>query len=184
MKFDPDKHHRRSIRLKGYDYSQDGAYFVTVCTKNRECLFGEIADGEMRLSPCGEVVGVCWQDLPRRYPDVEMDTFVVMPNHVHGIVLVGAQFIAPSQFIAPNSEKGMINHAPILGEIVRTFKAVSSRLVRNAGFTDFVWQRNYYEHIIRDEASLNSIREYISGNPYRWGTDEENPANMTSARAQ
>ena len=88
MRFDPDKHHRRSIRLKGYDYSQAGAYFVTICTKDRGCLFGEIIDGEMVLNPFGEVVQACWDDLPRHYPHVELDAFVIMPNHLHGIIII------------------------------------------------------------------------------------------------
>ena len=185
VEFDPDTHHRRSIRLKGYDYSQAGAYFFTICTRDRGCLFGEIVDGEMRLNSLGEIVQDCWDDLPRHYPQIELDAFVIMPNHVHGIVFitdVGAQFIAPS---AQDT-----NHAPTLGEIVRAFKARSTRLIRktddgtmkqdaiNCAPTGFGWQRNYYEHIIRDETALNNIRRYIIENPLRWADDEENPINI------
>ncbi|MCP9469504.1 MAG: hypothetical protein NNA31_05825 [Nitrospira sp.] len=97
MKYDPEKHHRRSIRLKGYDYSQDGAYFVTICTHNRVCLFGEVVDGELRLNELGEIVAWTWRDLPNHVPNVELDAFVVMPNHVHGIVVIPA---APEDTVA------------------------------------------------------------------------------------
>ena len=91
MKYDPDKHHRRSIRLKGYDYSQAGAYFVTICTQDRECLFGDVVDGEMRLNDAGQMVHRIWNDLSVKYPDIEMDEFVVMPNHVHGIIMLSGR---------------------------------------------------------------------------------------------
>jgi hypothetical protein len=127
MKFNPDVHHRRSTRLKGYDYSWAGAYFVTICTKNRECLFGEVMAGRMRLNDAGRIVQLTWNGLPRRFPTAELGGFVVMPNHVHGIVMVGAQFIAPDPpgagHLHPVINQGVINHAPTLGEIIRTFKA-------------------------------------------------------------
>ncbi len=171
---------RRSIRLKHYDYSQAGGYFVTVCTRNRECLFGEVADGTMRLNDCGRVVQHAWDELPARFPSVQTDAFIVMPNHIHGIivVIVGAQFIAPDQpgvtkpptpgnvgarFIAP---------APALGKIIRTFKAVTTRRLRAAGLAMFAWQRNYYEHIVRNEKDLEKIREYVVNNALRWVEDE------------
>ncbi len=90
MKYDPQKHHRRSIRLKGYDYSQAGAYFVTICTQNRECLFGDIVDGEMMLNDAGQMVEQCWYDIPLHFPHAGLDEFVVMPNHIHGIVVINA----------------------------------------------------------------------------------------------
>jgi REP element-mobilizing transposase RayT len=166
-------HHRRSIRLPGYDYAQTGAYFVTICTQNRECLLGEVVDGEMVLNDAGRMVQSVWDGLPGRFPTVELDQFIVMPNHLHGIiVLVGAQFIAPT---AGRQNQGVINHAPTLGEIIRAFKAVAARQIRLAGFPEFRWQRNYYEHIIRDEDSLKRIQEYITTNPLRWQCDQENP---------
>jgi putative transposase len=88
MAYDPEKHHRRSIRLKGYDYTQPGAYFITICTHGRECLFGEIIDGEMHLNEAGQIVVQTWQDLPNHVPNVQLDAFVVMPNHVHGIIII------------------------------------------------------------------------------------------------
>jgi len=173
MRFDPDKHHRRSIRLKGYDYSQAGAYFVTICTKARGCLFGEIIDGEMVLNPFGEVVQACWDDLPRHYPHVELDAFVIMPNHAHGIIMisVGAGF------------KPAPTHG--LPEIIRAFKTFSSRRINDLRDMSGVplWQRNYYEHVIRNEESLNTIRRYIIENPLRWADDPENPASITQGNA-
>lgn len=204
MGFHSDLHHRRSIRLQGYDYAQAGAYFVTVCTQNRECLFGEVSNGKMRLNEAGKIVTATWQTLPQRFPSVVLDVFVTMPNHIHGIlyiVPVGAQFIAPGQFIvsdqsiAPNQEnqgatdqgamnqgvmnQGAINRAPTLGDMICVLKAVSTRQIRQAGQGRFAWQRNYYEHIIRDEASLVRIREYIINNPLQWAMDRENPVNMS-----
>lgn len=178
MKYDPDKHHRRSIRLKGFDYRQSGAYFVTICTQNRACFFGAVADGEMLLNNAGEIVKATWKELPARFPSLGLDAFVAMPNHIHGIIMVGAQFIAPSDGFGETNQ-GAINHAPTLGEIVRTYKAASTRLIRQAGTPDFGWQRNYYEHIVRDEESLDRIRRYIMDNPACWTTDRENPSATT-----
>ena len=101
MKYNPDTHHRRSIRLKGYDYKQAGAYFVTVCTPDRTCFFGDVVDGEMQLNDTGRAVRASWNELPARFQNVVLDAFVVMPNHIHGIVIVGAQFIAPTNSSQP-----------------------------------------------------------------------------------
>jgi len=174
MTYHPARHHRRSIRLRGYDYSQAGAYFVTICTNNRECLFGEVVDGEMRWNDAGRMVNKCWYEIPAHFPHVELDAFVVMPNHVHGIIVVGAPFMAPHDSGAMN--QGAMNRAPTLGGMVRSFKAVATRRLRQAGCSAFAWQRNYYEHIIRNEESLDRIRRYIADNPARWSFDRENPA--------
>jgi len=167
VKFDPDKHHRRSIRLGDYDYSRPGAYFVTICIKDRECLLGEVTDGHMRLNDIGRAVQMEWVRLPERFQSAELDEFVIMPNHLHGIIHVGAPFMAPD-------EPGAINRAPTLGEMVRTFKAVSTHAIRRSR-TSFQWQRNYYEHIIRNEHELALTREYIVNNPAQWALDRENP---------
>jgi putative transposase len=165
---------RKAIRLKNYDYSQEGAYFVTICTKNREMVLGEIRDERMIENSLGMKIKEVWDKLSSRFPSIETDAFVVMPNHVHGIIIVGAQFIAP--------EEGSINRAPTfdraptLGKIVRVLKAVSTREIRKNYDFSFAWQRNYYEHVIRNEDSLNQIREYIQNNPLSWELDRENPA--------
>jgi len=165
-------HHRRSSRLQGYDYSQAGAYFVTICTHARRSFFGFISDSEMRMSDMGSIAMEYWERLPHRFPCVSLDECIVMPNHLHGIIIiVGAQLIAPWN----EDLLGAINRAPTLGEIIRSFKAVTSRQIRGSVNQTFGWQRNYYEHVIRNENSLNHIREYISTNPMRWELDRENP---------
>lgn len=175
-KYAPEQHHRRSLRLQGYDYTQPGAYFVTICTQSRACLFGVVSDGDMQLTETGHIAQAAWDTLPARFPSIRLDAFIVMPNHVHGIIMVGAQFIAPSDgFGTAMNDQGAINHAPTLGEMVRAYKAASTRFIRQTGAPDFAWQRNYYEHVARDEDSLNRIRQYIVDNPARWQFDRDNP---------
>jgi len=258
MTYDPQRHHRRSIRLKGCDYTQPGAYFITICTHGRECLFGEIIDGEMHLNEAGQIVVQTWQDLPNHVPNVQLDAFVVMPNHVHGIIIItdhaggigvgskparttmgpgstadsgstpgpgsagGAGSIAgpgsvgagsvgagsvgagsepapttidpgPTAGSGPAAGPGSVGAglepAPTrsshgLPEIVRQFKTFSARRINELRGTPGtpVWQRNYYEHIIRDEFSLSRIRQYIAENPVRWDTDREHPQRPHHAR--
>ena len=175
---------RRSIRLPDYDYAQAGAYFVTIVTKDRACLFGEIVGGEMRLNGFGRIVQAVWDGLPSHYPGVECDEFVVMPNHVHGILLlnVGAGFKSALTGMPPYTAATRAGFKPAptshrLPEIVRGFKSFSARAVNAARGTLGVpvWQRNYYEHVVRGEAELNCIREYIASNPLQWEIDRENP---------
>ncbi len=177
-KFDPDKHHRRSFRLRGYDYAQAGAYFVTIVTQGRQCLFGEVVESEMRLNEYGRVVVECWNGLPGHYPHVGLDAFVVMPNHVHGVLEL-TRNVGAGLRPAPTSAKW--RHS--LSEIVRAFKAFSSRRInelRNMPGAP-VWQRNYYEHIIRNEDDLYDIRQYIIYNPAKWAEDGENPVSVKRA---
>lgn len=198
MKYDPEKHHRRSVRLRGYDYSQAGAYFVTICTPDRDCLFGDVADGVMRLNDAGRVVERCWHEIPIHFPHVELDEFVIMPNHVHGvIVIVGAGSPRPNNasyagfprpYVASGAEiktgagtkTGAVT-APLrratLGQMVAYFKYQSTKHINIMRGTPGIpiWQRNYYEHIIRDDESLNRIREYIINNPMQWALDRKNP---------
>ena len=164
---------RRSIRLKEFDYSQTGSYFVTIVTHQRRCLFGEVVDGKVQLNSVGTIVSEIWSDLPNRFPNVSVDMFVVMPNHIHVILNVEAQFIAPSD--PPHRREGVMNRAPTLGQITRSFKAASTRRIRQTSDIEVVWQRNYYEHVIRNEESLNRIRQYILDNPLKWELDPENP---------
>ena len=183
-KYNPDVHHRRSIRLRDYDYSGGGAYFVTICTFQRECLFGKLVDGEMWLNEVGNIVQMAWYDLPNHYPHVVLDQSVIMPNHFHGVIvingpgIVGAGFKPAPTEPAPTPEQHGKRHG--LSEIVRAFKTFSARSINqlrdNAGCP--VWQRNYYEHVIRNEADLANVRQYIANNPLKWGQDENNPANV------
>ena len=214
MRSHPERHHRRSIRLKGYDYRQAGAYFVTICTQDRAFLFGQVVHDEMELNDAGKMVYDVWNDLPAFYPGVQTDAFIVMPNHIHGIIiLVGAdRRVCPDSGprvcpdsgprvcpdsgprVCPDSgpracpgqpqELGQPQGvAPTLGlpDVVHRFKTMTTKRyadgVKRLGWKPFrgrLWQRNYYEHIIRNEESLNRIREYILTNPMRWELDREN----------
>jgi putative transposase len=174
MKMDP-LHNRHSIRLRDYDYTQPGAYFITVCAHERACLFGDIADGEMRLNEYGRVATECWNDLPKHYSHIELDAFVVMPNHVHGIIVLTDVVVGAGLRPAPTTPK---HHG--LPEIVRAFKSFSARRINEGRNTSGipVWQRNYYEHVVRGESELNTIRHYIVNNSLRWADDEDNPARL------
>lgn len=169
MTFNPDIHHRRSIRLKEYDYAEVGAYFVTICAFQRDCLFGEVVGGEMQLNEFGMILEDAWADLPKHYSHAELDQFVIMPNHVHGIVVVKEMAeTSPKQHGFP--------------EIIRAFKSFSAKRINqlrnNAGCP--VWQRNYYERVIRNESELTRAREYIVNNPLKWELDKENPINTSN----
>ncbi len=172
MKFNPDRHYRRSIRLSGYDYSNSGAYFLTVCSKYRECLFGEIQGEEISLTTAGEIVQKTWLELPNRFTSVELDAFIVMPNHIHGIMV----------FDDDKKGVGLLNQgaasgAPTVGNFMRAFKSISAvHINKELGREGLsLWQRNFYERIIRNEKELNSIRHYIDNNPAKWADDENNP---------
>ena len=187
MTYDPDVHRRRSIRLQGYDYSCSGAYFVTMCTENRECLFGEIVADEMRLNDAGQMVQMVWEQLPDHYPGVDVDGFVVMPNHIHGIIVlagdpVGATLCGPpGQARGQGQARGPAPTRMSLPDVVQRFKSFTTTLcrrgVKERGWPPFpgrFWQRNYYEHIVRNDDELNCIRAYIQMNPARWAWDRQN----------
>lgn len=170
---------RRSLRLDGYDYAQAGAYYITICTQGRACLFGQVIDGAVGLNDAGRLAVRLWHDLPARFSGLDIDAFVVMPNHLHGILVlsddVGAALVA-----ARGEDRARA--APTIGDIVGRFKSSFTvayiRDVRRAKLPAFhrrVWQRNYHEHIIRDERDLTRIRRYIEENPMRWEFDRENP---------
>jgi len=188
MGFDPDKHHRRSIRLPGYDYSRRGAYFVTICAHDRQFLFGEVEDGAMRLNETGKIADECWRAIPVHFGNVELDAFVVMPNHIHGIIViadVGATHASPLQRASPMTRNGPKRRS--LAAIIGSYKSGVSKRINEICATDvgathaspLLWQRNYYEHIIRDEAERGRVREYIEMNPARWAEDRENPNGAT-----
>ena len=216
MKNNVDIHHRRSIRLKGYDYSQAGLYFITICTQNRLCLFGKIKNGKMILTDAGTMIQTLWHEIPVYYRGFNIHEFVVMPNHIHGIIQiishpqpVGAgpcacpinewqqttgqpRGVAPTwqyrktgqpRGVAPTmslSRTGQYHKSVMsLSDIVHRFKTLTTKRytdgVKNNGWQPFnkkLWQRNYYEHIIRDEKSYHSIAEYIQTNPLKWEDDK------------
>ena len=182
MKYNPEIHHRRSIRLKGYDYSQAGCYFITICAQNRKCMFGESIDGQMAVNEFGEIVNDQWLKIPDRFPGIELDVFQIMPDHFHGIInIVGATLaVDPNNAIDPNPRAGA-SPAPTndvtVGNIIGAFKSnVSNEILkifksRNEHMGK-LWQRNYYEHIVRNDNDLNRIRQYIIDNPLKWGNDQ------------
>ncbi|MBC7260082.1 MAG: transposase [Chloroflexi bacterium] len=177
-RYDPDIHHRRAIRLRGWDYRDAGAYFVTICTHGGQPLFGDVADGTMRLNEYGEIVAACWRDLPRHHPHVELDAFVVMPNHVHGIIVIRGDACGRGDAcVAPTADgpRGPIPQS--LGAIIGSFKSACTRRINEMRGTPGapVWQRNYYDRIIRNDREWNAIREYIQNNPITWERDAENP---------
>jgi putative transposase len=190
-KFDPQKHHRKSIRLPGYDYTQAGAYFVTIVTWRRDCLFGKIVDNEVNLNDLGKIAEDCWRAIPEHFPSVELGAYVVMPNHVHGIVVihhdeshndVGAQQCCAPTPIGQNENPHKINVKPgSLSAIVRSFKSTVSYRINKEHNATGIWQRNYYEHIIRNEREMGNIWRYIENNPSMWAQDDENPVNLTKA---
>lgn len=213
---------RRSLRMKGYDYAQNGAYFLTICIQDRACLLGEIGtDGDMQLNDAGQMVVAQWEAMGDRFEAVELDTFVIMPNHMHAIIfirnpdpppvgagLVPARPCTPAAGgrattrVAPtvaenesswkptdNDNGGAVGAGlvpaqmpPTLGDVVGAFKSLTTveytRGVKESGWPTFrgrLWQRNYYEHVVRNEQSLARIRRYIHDNPARWAFDRENP---------
>jgi REP element-mobilizing transposase RayT len=220
--YNPTMHHRHSIRLRGYDYSHAGAYFITICTQNRERLFGEITDGEMKMNDAGQMVQTVWDEMPNRFDGLELDRFVVMPNHIHGIIVLprrGESCIRPCirPFISPgihapihsdptngrstdhggdfgghdhrgdhggDDRKGDHKDRPYgtlpgtVGRIFQAFKSITTHEYTNGvkqhGWLPFpgkLWQRNYWEHIVRNESELSRIRDYVKNNPVQWESD-------------
>ena len=189
MEYGADRHQRRSIRLAGYDYTQAGTYFVTICAEDRECVLGEVVADEMMPNDAGTIALAVWNDLPRHYAHVQVDAFVVMPNHVHGIIVltddvdanVGAGVVGADAVglgvgagLKPAPTADVRRHG--LPEVVRAFKTFSARRINELRGTPGVrvWQRNYYEHVIHNAAALERIRAYIETNPERWALDQEN----------
>jgi REP element-mobilizing transposase RayT len=164
---------RRSIRLKDYDYTQPGAYYVTICVNNRKCIFGDIQDGQMVLNEAGKIVEFTWKDLTQHNANIELDEFIVMPNHVHGIIIIVGAGSKPA-LIQERAGHGPAPTAHGLPEIIRQFKTFSAKRVNQIHQRSGVhlWQRNYYEHIIRNETDLDKIREYVKSNPLTWEKDE------------
>jgi REP element-mobilizing transposase RayT len=180
MEFNPKMPHRRSVRLREYDYASPGQYFVTVCTDQRVLLLGEVLEGQMRRNALGDIVHAEWFATERIRPEIRLDAFIVMPNHFHGIIEitpVGARrCLALQRRIGPTGRPS--GPAPgSIGAILGQIKSLSKKAINKIRATPGrpVWQPNYHEHIIRNERELNRIREYICNNPLRWPSDRENP---------
>jgi REP element-mobilizing transposase RayT len=180
MPFDPFKHHRHSFRLKGFDYTQPGMYFITIVAYRRLSIFGEIIGGVVRLNACGEIARAEWINTAAIRGEIELDEFVVMPNHFHAIVIIrecDGGSVGARRRRAPTIEQFSKPVAGSIPTIVRAYKsAVTSRINQLRGTSGApVWQRNYWEHIIRNEEELLRIREYIRFNPVAWEMDDEYP---------
>lgn len=185
-KYDPKKHRRRSIRLKGYDYSQVGSYFITICCANHECRFGFVANDEMMFNDYGKIAHQEWIRLKERFPRFQLDVFQIMPNHMHAILvlddLVGATLaVNPDDGVETNDrscdDRAQASRPPMVGDIIGAYKS----LVVNECLSIYksrneimgkLWQRNYYEHIIRNQQSYQKISNYIINNPVHWQTDK------------
>ena len=160
---------RKLNRLKDYDYTRAGYYFVTVCVKDRIERFGDVKDGAMISNHWGGIVLDCWNDLPKHYSNLYLDEFVIMPNHVHGIMIIQNDEVGNGLKPFPTKNHG-------LSEFVRAFKTFSSRRINEGlnGKGRFQWQKSFHDHIIRNEQDLTRIREYIVNNPLKWDEDVEN----------
>lgn len=165
------EHVRRSIRLRTFDYSSTAVYFVTLCVRGREKALGEVADGRVVLNAEGRVVDACWRALAEHFDNVTLDAYVVMPDHFHGLIAIA------SGRMCEDIERRLLRPGPpprSLGAVIGAFKAASSRDINRLRGTvgDRIWQRNYYEHIVRSDHDLQRIREYIHNNPHRWQMTE------------
>lgn len=186
MGYNPEIHHRKSIRLPGYDYSREGLYFITICTHERGCLFGEIVDGQMQLNDSGNVAHKYWLAIPDHYQNTVLHEFVIMPNHVHGIIEIKEGISVGAQYFVPDGDNtGVQNIEPLqphnkfqklipgsIGAIIRGYKIGVTKWFRENDPQHTVWQRNYFEHIIRNEKSHHTIADYIINNPAKWADDK------------
>lgn len=179
MNYNPKIHNRRSIRLKGHDYSRKGLYFITICCYRRMCHFGQIKKGQIHLNNAGKIANQCWVAIPEHFPFVALHEYVVMPNHVHGIIefTTGANQYSPKSII--NSDSWVKSNSPLprspsntVGSAVRGFKIGVTKWMRQNTEIYNVWQRNYYDHIIRNKQSYHCISTYIKNNPANWKEDK------------
>ena len=186
---------RRATRLRDYDYSQPGAYFVTICVQHRKCLLGTITDDKMQLNEIGQMVVECWNQIPQHFPSVELGEHIIMPNHFHGIISWGiteARSPHPPKNIntgrgeVPSPDNNAMNPnrrgevpSPALGKIMAYFKYQSTKHINQHHNTPGtrIWQRNYHDHIIRNAEDLQRLRQYIQDNPMKWALDQLHPDN-------
>lgn len=181
--------YRKSNRLQHYDYSQAGYYFVTICTQNRKCLFGEIVEGHMILNEAGKIIARWWDETKNKFPNIELDEFVIMPNHFHGIItIVGTDLrVCPNSTGQDTTDKRIRQDehtGSSLQAIIQWFKTMTTneyiQRVKSGLFPPFekrLWQRSFYDHVIRDEQALHDVREYIQHDSLNWELDENNPSN-------
>ena len=181
------KYRIETTRLPWWDYSQAGWYYVTICTRDRQCVFGEIVDQRMIMSQFGEMVTEEWLRTEKVRPDVRMDEWILMPNHLHGIIVIQPSTDHPTAVKETSQRDVSTTRSPFqlkansLGAIIGQFKSVCTKRIRATGFYEFTWQSRFYERIIRDERSLETIRQYIIDNPARWDLDNDNPKNYLTS---
>ncbi len=173
MNYNPKNHHRRSIRLREFDYSQSGWYYVTLCTQNKKCLFGEISSGKVILNEYGKIVEEEWLKTKVIRKNIELDYYCIMPNHLHGIIIIENKIknntpVGATRRVAPTLQPNS------LGSIIGQFKSISTKRINRLNNTpgNSIWQRNYFEHILRNENDLYNTRNYIQNNPLKWELDE------------
>lgn len=178
-KYDPQIHKRRSIRLPHHNYAGTSSYFITICSHQRQCLFGEVEGERTRLNHLGYVAQKCWKNIPEHFPHVTIDEFVLMPNHLHGILHFCSDTEAKEKRIQPAFAQG--RQAKTLGSVIASYKAAVAKQIRQTCNSPHlkVWQRNYYEKIVRDQTSLYAFRTYIQQNPLQWYLDADNPQNIS-----
>jgi putative transposase len=169
---------RKSIRLKEYDYSQPGEYFITICTHDHEYLFGEIVKGEMQLNEIGKIAEEEWLKTAIIRPDVELDAYVIMPNHIHGIIIINDK--SPISIVGTHSRASLRRKPRSLGSIIAGFKSAATKRINEMRHTPSfpVWQSRFYDRIIRSEKELNNVRDYIRNNPIQWAFEKDNPDNI------
>ena len=177
----------KSTRLQNWDYRWNASYFITICTGGRECYFGDIKDKKVKLSEIGILADKFWSEIPDHFHFVKLDAYVIMPNHVHGIIIIDKSHdVEPLHATAPlpgnfnndgkNKNEKMANISPKQGSLATIIRSYKSIVTKNAKYinSDFYWQSRYHDHIIRDQKSLENIRTYIKENPKKWGKDELN----------
>lgn len=176
------KYRIASTRLSSWDYSSPGHYFVTICTQNLQPFFGEVVDEVVRLSRPGEIIFEEWQNTEELRSNITLDEWVIMPNHIHGIIIINESDVeTPRRGVSTETDEKRGNpkwKANSLGSIIGQFRGICTKRIRGEGYIDFAWQPRFYDHIIRNEKSLQQIREYIRNNPLQWELDRENPLNI------
>jgi len=174
------KYRIETARLKNWDYGSSGYYFVTICVKNRECVFGNVDDNKMILSESGKIAEKFWLEIPAHFPSVKLDEFIIMPNHIHGIIIIDNHRDVACNVSTRTNNKIMSIISPKRGSLSTVIRSYKSNCTKTINKTHnniyFQWQLRFYDHIIRDEKSLNNIRNYIINNPLNWDKDEENQA--------
>jgi putative transposase len=179
MESNKDLPSRRSVRLPEFDYAKVGMYFVTICAFERRCIFGEICGNKTVLSPIGQIISACWIEIPQHFPHAKIETYVVMPNHLHGIVTIHSKRVdANPQAKTATAIESIGKPTPgSIPTIIRSFKAAASKRARESEYAkvESIWQRGYYEHVLRNTKEYVEITNYILQNSARWADDEDNP---------